>query len=171
MDLAELSVDALALSLITADRQATDDELAQIVAHVAAAPFSTRLVRVTRWLREQLVEKGIALETDRLPSVNVHLLKRVYIDGQWPTDATVGSYLSDLHQAVSHPDVRIWTYRYYAEPYVGFLSPSHVQTVLSPQPYIFVAYNPRYGAITTGYQAGEPESIFTDEFKQLRKQR
>jgi len=43
--------------------------------------------------------------------------------------------------------------------------------VPSPQPYIFMAYNPRYGAITTGYQASGLENIFTDEFEQLRKQR
>ncbi len=96
MDSAELSIDALILSLIAADRQATDDELAQIIAYAASAPFSTRPVRVTRRLRERLAEKGIALEADRLPSVQVHLLKRVYVEGQWPANATTTSYLSDL---------------------------------------------------------------------------
>lgn len=167
----EQMIDALILSLVAADRQATDAELDRIVAHVARAPFSTRPVRTTRWLRERLAQAGITIEQTRLPSVEVHLLKRIHLERQWPVGTTADNYLAGLHRAVEHPAAQVWTYRYYAEPYVGVLAPSHLQDVPSPQPYIFVAYNPRYGTITTGYQASKPENIFTDEFEQVRRQR
>jgi len=166
-----VSVDALILSLIAAERQASEDELRRIRAHVAMAPFASRLVRVTRWLRERLAQRDIALTESRLPSVEVHLLKRIYVERQWPVGTTTSDYLADLHHAVQHPDVEMWTYRYYGEPMIGFLAPSHRQDVPSPRPFIFVAYNPRYGTIITGYQASGPETVFTEGIEQLRKQR
>jgi hypothetical protein len=166
----DTAVDALILALIATDRQADESEMQRIVTHLARAPFASRPVRVTRWMREQLTAQGISVN-DRLPAIETHLLKRVYLDRQWPIGATVEEYLADLHRAISHPAAQIWTYRYYGEPMIGFLSPSHVQTVPSPQPFIFVAYNPRYGLIITGYQASGPDTIFTDGFEQARKQR
>jgi hypothetical protein len=122
----------LILSLIAAGRQATDDELQCIVAHIACAPFSTRMVCTTRWLREQLAQQDIIVES-QVPSVQVHLLKRVYIERQWPVGTTTENYLNDLHQAVKRHATRIWTYRYYAEPYIGILAPSHRQDAPSPE--------------------------------------
>ena len=167
----DTSVDALILTLITTNRQATESELQRIIAHLARAPFASRPVCVTRWLREQLAAQGIIVTQARLPSVEVHLLKRIYIERQWPPDTTTDKYLVDLYQAMRHPAACIWTYRYYGEPMLGALSPSHLQNVASPQPFIFVAYNPRYGAIITGYQASGPEAIFTGGFEQVQKQR
>ena len=167
----DMSVDALILSLIAASRQASEDELQRIVTHLAQASFAPRLVRLTRWLRDQLATRGVALQGDKVSAVEAHLLKRIHLDRQWPPDATADDYLADLHRAMLHPAAQVWTYRYYGEPMIGFLSPSHMQNVPSPQPFIFVAYNPRYGAIVTGYQASGPDAIFIDGFEQVRKQR
>jgi hypothetical protein len=164
------SIDTLILTLIVAGRQASEDELQHIVAHLSCAPFASRSVRVTRWLRGQLAARGIEVQK-RMPSIEVHMLKRVYLEQQWPPDTKADTYVADLHQAVRHPEAKIWTYRYYGEPMVGVMAPSHVQDVLSPQPFIFVAYNPRYGTIVTGYQASGPDAIFTDGFEQVRQQR
>lgn len=35
-------------------------------------------------------------------------------------------FVADLQQAILHPQVHVWTYRYYNQAYVGFLAPSHV---------------------------------------------
>ncbi|MFB0545626.1 MAG: hypothetical protein ACETWB_01830 [Anaerolineae bacterium] len=165
------NTDTLILALIASNRQASDEELRRIVAHLARAPFASRPVRVTRWLREQSAQRDKILTETKLPSVEIHLLKRVYIDQQWPLGTTALTYLADLHQAVQHPEAEIWTYRYYEEPMVGVLAPSHVRNVPNPQPFIYVAYNPRFGTIVTGYQTSGPEAIFTIGFEQIRKQR
>jgi hypothetical protein len=56
-----MDIDALIIELIESGRQATDEELSQIVAHVAQAPFASRLVRPPRWWREALGRLGITM--------------------------------------------------------------------------------------------------------------
>lgn len=146
-----MPADALILELIDTGRQATADELKAIIEHVAQAPFATYLSRVPGRVRRPLAQMGIVTPA-RMPSVEWHLLERVYLDEQWPVGATVAQYMADLQQAVRHPDVQVWTYRYYGEPFAGFLAPSHVQQVPQPEAYIFVSYSPTYDTITTGYQ-------------------
>ncbi len=154
------TVDALILNLIATGRQATSQELAAIIAHVAQSPFATYLARVPTKLRRSLSQQAIAVPS-KLPSLEIHLLKRIHHEQQWPIGTTAEQYIVDLHQAVSHPDVQIWTYRYFEQPFVGFLSPSHVQNATRPETYIFVAYSPVHGTITTGYQASDVSKIFT----------
>lgn len=163
------TADAIILDLIATGRQATADELEAIIAHVAQAPFATYLAGVPRQLRNDLTQMGITITATRLPSVEQHLLKRVYVERQWPTGTTVAQYVLDLHQAVAHPDVQIWTYRLAGHSYAGFLAPSHIQNVPKPEPYIFVAYNPAFGTITTGHQASGPTAVFAPHFSSIVK--
>jgi hypothetical protein len=156
------SADALILTLIRTARQATDEEVQWLVSHVAQAPFSDRLLKINRWLHKELEAHEVQLALGKLPSVEIHLLKRMYLDQQWPPRATVDQFIVDLHQAVRHPDVRIWTYRWLSEAFAGFLAPSHVQNVLNPEAFIFVAYNASHSVIQTGFQASSLEAIFTD---------
>ena len=48
-----MDIDTLILELIESGRRATDEELSQIVAHVAQAPFASRLVRISPGLRDE----------------------------------------------------------------------------------------------------------------------
>lgn len=57
-----MDVDALIIELVESGRRATGEELSQIVAHVAQAPFASRLVRPPRWWREALGRRGIAAD-------------------------------------------------------------------------------------------------------------
>ena len=74
-------------------------------------------------------------------------------------------------EAVQHPEVAIWTYRYFGRPYVGFLAPSHVRFVPLPLPYIYVAYDPQYGTVTTGYQASGYGAVFDSHCLDLVRHR
>ena len=76
-----------------------------------------------------------------------------------------------MHQAVAHPDVQMWTYRWFGESFAGFLAPSHVQNVPDPEAFLFVAYSADHGAIKTGFQASSPDAIFTDAFERLTRHR
>ena len=164
------SVNDLIVDLITTGRQATAEELAIIIAHVAQAPFATYLSRVLKRLR-RLIAKGGAIVPRKLSSLEIHLFKRIYFEKQWPVGTTAKKYVADLHQAISHPDVYVWTYRYFGPPFVSFLAPSHVQGGFKPERYIFVAYSPLHGTITTGYQASDSSKILTDEFTELVQHR
>jgi len=114
-----LTVDALLLELIETGRQASPEELATIIAHVAQAPFATYLSRVPVGLRHLLGQRGIIVP-GRLSSLQRHLFKRIYDEEQWLVGTTADQYIADLHQAILHADVQIWTYRYLGQPFVGF---------------------------------------------------
>ena len=91
------NVAQLILTLIHANRQATGEELQQIISHVAQAPFSSRLLTMNRWLRRELAFRGFRVPSERLSSVEIHLLKRIQLDRQWPPGTTVAQFIADLH--------------------------------------------------------------------------
>lgn len=158
-------------TLISSNRQTTDEELQQLITHVAQAPFSSRPLKINRWLRKELEARGLHTRFEKLPSVEIHLLKRIHLDRQWPPDTTVDQFIADLHQAVQHPDVRVWTYRWLGEAFAGFLAPSHVQNASNPEAFVFVAYSADHSIIRTGFQASSPDAIFTDVFENLIRHR
>ncbi|HDN79115.1 MAG TPA: hypothetical protein ENG33_01460 [Chloroflexi bacterium] len=166
-----MDIDQLIITLVETGRQASEDELQKIIEYVARAPFASYPVKISKWLREELRKHRFEITQSRMPSIELHLLKRIYVDKQWPPHTTAESFLADLHKAIQHPDVRIWTYKFRGEPYIGFLSPSHIQGVPNPEKFIYVAYSPRYGVIVTGYQASGPEAIFISGFENLKRQR
>ena len=166
-----MDIDALIIELIESGRQATNEELSQIVAHVAQAPFASRLVRVSPGLWDEFAVALGKPVARRLPSIELHLLKRIYLEQQWPVGTTAKQYVTDPHLAVRHPAARIWTFAYRTEPMVGFLAPSHIQNAPKPEALVFVAYNARYRVITTGFQASGPGAVFGKEHQRLRQHR
>jgi hypothetical protein len=166
-----MDVNALIIELIESGRQATDDELAQIAAHVAQAPFASRLIRPPRWWRDALAQCGIAVPV-HVSAGEFHLFRRVYLDKQWPPSTTLEAYVQDLRQAIRHPEAEIWTYRYYGAPAIGFLAPSHIPEAPTSTPFIFVAYSPQYGTLITGYQTAGVEKVFnSDAYQDVRRHR
>ena len=165
------NVAQLILTLINTNRQATDEELQQIITRAAQAPFSARPLKINRWLRQELAERGFRVPSERLPSVEIHLLKRIHLDRQWPPGTTVAQFIADLHRAIQHPDVQVWTYRWLGEAFAGFLAPSHVQNVPNSETCIFVAYSADHGVIKTGFQASGHAAIFTEAFENLTRHR
>jgi len=133
--------------------------LARIIAHVAVADFSRRLVRVDKRLAG-LVYQGTTITVQtRLPSVEAHLLKRIYIEQQWLPSTTVDQYLADAHTSAQHADVEVWTYRWQGHATAGFLSPWHGVTAPKSERCIFVAYVANYGRIVTCFQASSAGAI------------
>lgn len=161
----------LILDLITTTRRATPAELGQIIAHVSQAPFASYLSRVPKKMRRDLKARGIILPAGKMRSVEWHLLKRIHIEEQWPIGTTEAQFIADLHQAILHPQVQIWTYRYYNQPFAGFLAPSHVQYVPEPEHYIFVAYSTSFSTITTGHQASSITRVFEHRFTDIIQHR
>lgn len=166
-------IQKLVIALIDTGRFATLQEVEDIVNHVAQASFSARLLKVNQRFRQDLANSGIQLTNVYLSSLEIHLLKRIYIEQQWPIGTTVAQYLADLQQAVREPTCEIYTYRWRGEAFVSFLAPSHQQTVQvrNPQPFIFVAYSVDYDTIKTGFQASSAASIFTPYFQQITRHR
>ena len=151
-------VDILILELVSAERRATDEEIALIVARVAQAPFASYVSRVPIRVREDLLAAGIVCPA-RLPSVEWHLLERIHLDRQWSSDTSKDEYVADLHRAVQNPVVEIWTYRYFGRPYAGFIAPSQTRKSTDTERFLFVAYSPQFGTLTTGYRTSGWENV------------
>lgn len=153
------NADQIILDLVVTQRQARTTEVTAILDRVAQASFATYPARVPNAVRKLLVRYGISVAS-RLPSLEWHLFKRIYDERQWPEETTAAMYEGDLRKAVQHPEVAVWTYRYFGRPYAGFLAPSHVRSAPQPLPYLYVAYDPGYGTITTGYQVSGYGALF-----------
>lgn len=164
-------IDTLLLTLIDTQRQASASELAIILDHVAHASFAEYRAHVPTPVRMGLQKLGITLAPGKIRAVEWHLLKRVYLDQQWPIGTTEAEFIKDLQQAVVNSHVQVWTYRYYTHPYAGFLSPSHVQQAPQPEQYIFVAYSPIFGTMTTAYQTSDIDHVFDPAFTDIVQHR
>ncbi len=164
-------VDGLIQTLIAKKRYATNEEVQQIIEHIAQRPLATYLIKMTLWLRQALATRGVAVPATKLPSAQIHLLKRIYYDGQWPAGTTISQFETELHRAAHHEAVQLWTYRWVNEHFAGLLAPSHVRNVPEPEDFIFVAYSADYGTIKTGFQASGVHTIFTEDFEHLVRHR
>jgi hypothetical protein len=100
-------VDQLIRTLI-GGRAATPDDVAQIIARMATAPFDSETVRV------RVADRGISYRGltrgARAASLDYHLIKRVMVDQQWVTRTTTRQYLADLRRAVRDPSARLAVY-------------------------------------------------------------
>ena len=161
----------LIIDLFDKPRPLVGAEIQQLIAHVVSTPFSSRTLKINQWLHTELQRRDVNIQSLTMPSIELHLLKRIYFDQQWPSGTTATQYLHDLQQAVRHPGCQIWTYRWIGEAFVGFFAPSHIQHVPKPESLIFIAYSATYDRIKTGYQVTGTDAVFTDEFAQLTRQR
>lgn len=154
-----MTIPELIQELVGLPRRALSEEVDNTIRWAADLPFSDRPVRPDPLLIGHSYRGVEITPATRLPSVEAHLLKRIYVEEQWPPETTATQYVADLHQAIRHPEAHIWTYRLFNLPFVGFLAPSHVRNVPKPEPFIYVACNAPDGRITTGYQASSIEAI------------
>jgi hypothetical protein len=147
--------DALIRALLATERAATTAELAEILAHVAAAPFDPTVRRVPLKHRG-LVYQGSVLGA-RAASLDYHLVKRVLVERQWAIGTTAAEYLADLGQAVVWPGARILVYDRAGEPFAAVGCATNVvlpSIRRGPEtlPLMLVVYSARDGVIRTGYQ-------------------
>jgi hypothetical protein len=99
-------VDQLIRELIQSQRRATPQEINQIVARMATAPFDPPRVRPvpTQDRRLTYQERTLGARED---SLFYHLVKRVVDEEQWADGTTAQQYLADLVQAVRSPHARL----------------------------------------------------------------
>jgi len=156
---AQHPIDKLIFELVETERKANHSEIKQIITHIAQAPFSRHPTKIDRRLVGRRYLGRVLKPTAKLPSIEAHLLKRIYVEQQWSEGTTLEKYISDLRQAVKHPESHIWTYEHRGCPCVGILTPSSVQDAPNPEDFIFVVYNACFGVIATGFQASGIEAI------------
>ena len=154
-ELSSHPVDQLIRELIRTGRQATPEEIEQIVERMATAPFESRVRRVRpRERGTSYLGQVLGAYAKSLP---YHLIKRVVMDKQWAEGTTEEQYMSDLQRAVHSPDARLVVYRRQGGAIAATLCPT--DTSLPPirrgadvLPLLLVVYSADRGIIISGYQ-------------------
>jgi hypothetical protein len=159
-----LIVDALITQLITQHKTTTSAQLAQIVAHVATAPFASDLLEADESLWGGFWHFDVIGPGYSLPAVELALLRAVRLDRNWPEDTTVDQFLTDLRQAILHPQAGVWTLTVIGQPCVVFAAPASVER----QNLVTVAW---YCASTGQLQAGYRATVESLHFAEAVEQR
>lgn len=158
--------DRLIRELVRIGRQASADEIVQVVERMATAPFESRAIRARG------PEHGLSYGGRRLgshdDSLFVHLVRRVLVDRQWFPGTTAEQYLADLRAAVREPTGRIVVYGRRGGHLVAALATTASVLPRSRQgeaslPWMAVVYSADWGIIVTGYQVSAPEAVALPE--------
>lgn len=154
LDLSSHPVDRLIREIIVADRQASPEEIGDIVERIASAPFDPRPDVVVATKDRGLSYLGHVLGP-RAPALTYHLAKRVIDDRQWAFGTTAADYLADLHAAVRSFDTRFALYRRRGGHMAACLAANRVvPRRLGPdsERFVLVVFSADRGTIITGYQ-------------------
>jgi len=143
----------------------TEEEIKQILDHVAKAPFASRPVAVDKPIRGQVFQ-GRALSAKE-NSIRAHLAKLVLSDNHWSEHTTAEQYFTDLKTVIWSPGLRRAVYRSIDDQVVlGLFGKHNLPTKRlgkTPKRFLWVVYSTDYGTITTGYQVSGIDEVNVPE--------
>lgn len=89
----------------------TPETVREGIRRASAVQWGTHLLR---WRYFDVTHEGIMYHRNTLiPTVLWHLLKRVYVDQEWPTDTTLEKLNDDARTTIEGPETEIYVYGYY----------------------------------------------------------
>lgn len=109
-------VNQLLTELVQQRRQATDEQLTQIITHVATAPFVEAVLAVDELLWGGFWQFDVIAPGYQLPAVELALLRAIRLDQTWPEGTTVEQFLAELRTAMRDPQAGVWTLPVGGEP-------------------------------------------------------
>lgn len=113
-------------------------------------------IHLLRWRYFEVHHDGVTYYRNALiPSGLWHLLKRIYVDQDWPTGASQEDLDCDIRETVLHPETDIYIYGYYRT------DPPRLQWgFLNPQTGIAVVYDMEADLIATIFKPEEGALFF-----------
>lgn len=150
-------LDSLIIDIAKTTRNATDDELAEIAAHVASRGFDPGATTKLGKRGAGVFWQGHTYRSnERVPNDVAHYLRHVVATPEWPVGTTLAQYIGSLQQAAGDPDVSIHLSRYVNDWQLNMFAPSRQWRGPSGAAYIVVGYKPGYGWWSTGFQVLSP---------------
>ena len=129
----------------------TPDLVREISQKAANASWGTHLLR---WRYFDVQHDGVTYHRNALiPSGLWHLLKRIYVDQDWPTDASQEDLAADIRGTIQNAETGIYVYGYYrTDPprlQWGFLNPQTGMAVIYDMEADLIAtvFKPEAGAL------------------------
>ena len=89
----------------------TPARVREIIEKASGARWGTHLIR---WRFFDVTHAGVTYHRGMLlPTALWHLLKRIYVDQDWPPDTTIEKLSEDARATVRDPSTEIYAYGYY----------------------------------------------------------
>lgn len=139
----------------------TPDVMREVIEKASAVRWGTHLLR---WRYFDMNHEGITYHRDALiPSGLWHLLKRVYVDQDWPVGTSFEKLNDDARVTIKHPETQIYLYGYYRT------DPPRLQFgFLNCKTGIAVIYDMEADLIATVFRPEEGEDFFLHQIGTLR---
>ena len=148
-----LRMTALILQIAQSGREATDAEIEQVRADVAAAGFDPAASMRAGLALDGLRWSGRLIRSNDWIGNDVrHYLRHVVAQREWPPTTTFRQYIDSLRATVSDGTGGIYLSRVAGTWSVAFLAQSASWRGMRGGEWILVEYRPSYGFWVTGFQ-------------------
>ena len=139
----------------------TSDVVREVIEKASAVKWGTHLLR---WRYFDVNHEGITYHRDALiPSGLWHLLKRVYVDQDWPVGTSLEKLSDDAKVTIQDPETQIYLYGYYRT------DPPRLQFgFLNRKTDIAVIYDMEADLIATVFRPQEGEAFFLYQIGTVR---
>jgi hypothetical protein len=139
----------------------TPDLVREISQKASNASWGTHLLR---WRYFEVQHEGVTYHRNALiPSGLWHLLKRIYVDQDWPTDASQEDLAADIRRTIQNAETGIYVYGYYRT------DPPRLQWgFLNPQTGIAVIYDMEADLIATVFKPEEGALFFRRQIDSVK---
>ena len=136
------------------DRVITPESVRGVIQKASAVQWGTHLLR---WRYFDVHREGVTYHRDALiPADLWHLLKRVYVDQDWPPGTTQEALNREARITIQNPETEIYVYGYYRT------DPPRLQWgFLNPETGIAVVYDMEADLIATVFKPVEGALFFT----------
>ncbi len=143
-------------------RRLTREDLQQIIEYVTKAGFDPDAGEKAGGRLAGMYWQGHTLRGgDRLPPAEVHYLRHVVRNREWPDDTTLEEYIQSIQEVILNPDAYIFTSYYEDREWqLGFIAPSGSWRGDAGGDWILVEYRLSTGHWVTAYQfSGEYDRV------------
>jgi len=132
-----------------------------VIQQAAAVNWGTHLLR---WRYFDVTHENVTYHTGTLiPTALWHLLKRVYVDGDWPPGTTLNELNRDARATIEDANTVIYVYGYYRT------APPRLQWgFLDPETGIVVVYDSEADLIATVFKPEEGRLFFERQISCVR---
>ncbi|NJN94022.1 MAG: hypothetical protein HC875_07955 [Anaerolineales bacterium] len=129
-----------------------------MIEQAGVAPFAGDLLEADEALWGSFWQGDVIAPGYLLPAAELALLRATRLDQTWPEETTLTDFLTDLHQAVRHPQAGVWALQAAGEPCLIFAAPRDEHLTFNIQRSTFnvatlVWYCATTGRLHAGYRA------------------
>lgn len=150
----------------TGARELTAPELQRALDHVASAGFDPAPVARAGRLGGVVWQGRVLRGRDQLPSAEVHYLRHVVVNQEWPPGTTLVDYLASITEVIGDPRSGVVTSRFRGEWQLGVVR--HSERWRGPQGFtwLLVEYRVRIGHWMTAFQPQNDLNILHDRARE-----